>query len=654
MQRRVLVTLCALYGLALLPGLAVLPYWTGVRADVASAASLGGYNNQWAYVFLGAWVAVGLVGFALLQRHGALEPLNDPADGRAMRTLSGGDVGWLEILAVASLAFALHWPPFLAKGGPYYESVYFLNAAHRISSGLLPYREFEFSYGPMILWMLREWTAAFGFSMQAYFWLIALLEAAQFAVLTAALQRLIPARRHRLVTLALLGVLLFNVTLGMNYTAIRWLLPMFAIVLVAARPYSAGSICGAAGLLGLGTAYSHDVGLVGLCAVLAMYVVIGLQHDLRRHVGIAAGIALGAAAVWFATVYAILGALLPDYLGAAAHQLSRRAAGECAFPFHWTLNAAGVMSLLAISVAAVGRGLGRAPAVALETGDRLLVCALAYSLLAMKGGLGRCDMGHLSMAVLVLIVAVRLGWPRRAFSLTPSGRRLAEAAVYVTVVTAAIGYGPAVHGYLSTLARGASDSLVVRASAGEAAGRTRAPSVEAERSRPVRAFVELGEYLADPVRRLRPVYCYNEAWWLYIRVGAFSDVYASDFVTLSDEDGRAQSRLLETRPDTIVVMGRQEYRRVYRVTPDPAAIAGGPAEGELRSLARRVLSRVASVHFTAVALEREAVAGRIDRTVGSYLRQHWAPVQAFGDFVVLERVEASAAVARHGAPRVNQ
>jgi hypothetical protein len=130
------------------------------------------------------------------------------------------------------------------------------------------------------------------------------------------------------------------------------------------------------------------------------------------------------------------------------------------------------------------------------------------------------------------------------------------------------------------------------------------------------------------------VFCYNDAWWLYMRIGVFSEVYPSDFALLSDDDARRQAEFLREHPDTIVIMRQAEYERLFGASEG----RGQPNTGldGIERIGRGVLSWVSSVHFSYVQSEMEAVARRVDRTVGVDIRRHWRRVRTFGEFVVLE------------------
>jgi hypothetical protein len=408
-----------------------------------------GYNNQAAYVFMAAWSVLGIALFAVLERRGLL-PFGTPA--APVEPVGVGDgagsftwTRWAEIAVIALAMLVLHWPPFLAKEGPYYESVYFLGVMQRLDAGQLAYRDFEFSYGPVLLGLLRGWTRWLGFSMLGYFWLVAALETVQFAALGVVLQRLLPGFRARLAALLLLLPIFFNASLGLNYTAARWLLPLLAILLVAARPGAPATLVAAGVLTGVGVGYSHDVGAVGLVAVLGTYGILALRGAPCVWIMRAALLLSVSVATWTLCALLILGNTTADYFAAVLYQVSRRgAAGEYAFPFHWTLNALSVVALIGLACAVLGRGLARWRTGALEAGDRLLVAGMLFTLVAMKSGLSRADMAHLSTAMLGLLFAFTVPWPRRVFAYSQGMARAARVLLWMMVGTTALGWAPAV------------------------------------------------------------------------------------------------------------------------------------------------------------------------------------------------------------------
>ncbi len=106
---------------------------------------------------------------------------------------------------------ALYAPPFLARYGPYIEDSLFLNYLLRMHCGLTPYRDFQFIYGPLMLYPAFYWTEIFGYSMSSFFGYLSLLEGLQFAVLILVLQRYLPTRSKRY---AVFVVWLFRVLSG--------------------------------------------------------------------------------------------------------------------------------------------------------------------------------------------------------------------------------------------------------------------------------------------------------------------------------------------------------------------------------------------------------------------------------------------------------
>jgi hypothetical protein len=636
--------LTGLFLLACVPLVGLLPYHASVDPTLSSASSLAGYNNRVAYLLFFVWASAGVAAFALLERAFPTSTPRVYADGlESPRPL--GRLRWSEIAAAAVLTLALFWPPFLTAEGPYYESVYFLNTFHRLQSGLVPYRDFEFSYGPLLLWALRVWGDAFGHTMRSYFWLFAVAEAIQAAAVIALLQLAVPAVRARLALLLVLVLQLANVSLGFNTIAGRLLFPFAAIVIVAIEPARWRVVLPAGVVLGLGIAYSHDAGAAGLLAAIAVLTVLAWRTDPAERLVIlarAVGLGLTAVATWAVTVSLILGGGVFDYVAASVHQVLRRGEGEYAFPFQWTVQSLALFLMIGLAVVAVGRGLGRRRSLRLAVGDRLLIAGFLLTLVSMKGGLGRCDMSHLSRAALGLTLAILIPWPRHVFVWSPATERLLRASLYVMVAATALGWAPSARGYLAVWLEGAYATLTRPSPTPARMARSpRAPMIELERSRPDPSFLQLASYLATPEKRHRPVYCYNEAWWLYMRVGVFSTVYPSDVVVLTDSEAVQYGELLRTRPETIVVMLRPEYERLFGISASDGHEAS--SRQRIEQLGRQVLGRLSSVHFEQVQTERAAVARRVDRTIGIEIRRGWRPVQSFGDLMVLERPQLDVA-----------
>ena len=206
------------FGLAIYFGyillLVTVPYGFPPEASLSTAAAEEGYNVLAAHYVVLAWSLVAVLGSAIYWRwaHRPDSPATEATIGGAATVQRTGKTGYfLEAGCVFLVFVALYAPPFLARYGPYIEDSLFLNYLLRMHCGLTPYRDFQFIYGPLMLYPAFYWTEIFGYSMSSFFGYLSLLEGLQFAVLILVLQRYLPTRSKRY---AVFVVWLFRVLSG--------------------------------------------------------------------------------------------------------------------------------------------------------------------------------------------------------------------------------------------------------------------------------------------------------------------------------------------------------------------------------------------------------------------------------------------------------
>ena len=618
---------------AFIPVLGVLPYFVRPPAGAASAAALAGYNNAaafWAVLFV---ALAGLVGCALLERRG--NPADLAVDSE--EPVGPAVVPWSTSCTVALVAagvalVAIHWPSFLARYGPYREDNYFLSALHRMNGGQKPYQDFETLYGPLMLYLPYWWSRLFGYSMTAYFALIALLEAALSAVLLWITLRYVTSTRQRVFVFLLLLLFAANVMLGLGSNGIRRLFPVLVLLIAAHEPRRWRTVLTAALVIGIGAAYSHEFGALALVTLGALYGAMFLRRPSPQVIGAAAAATVVAVATWLLCCWLILGPVFPAYLQHAVYGAGRFAQ-EASFAFYWTGHSLAAFGLLAVAIVIVGCGLGRPRSVPFAAGDIVMVGALVYALLALRSGLNRADMWHLTAAMLGLFFAFLLPLPRRVCTVSPALQRAANVLIVVIAVTYLAGMAPAVHYVASGYVRGARD--VLDGSRTPVTAVTRAPTIETERSEPSGAFLALGEYLAAPERRNRPVVPYSTLWWIDKRAGFRKTVYPTDDFLLSDEMGDDVRKYLQAHPDALVLIAADEHARlVARARGEPLP-PGRPLFGT--SPMKRVISRLSTIEYGAAEEEHLQKGRRWDRTVGAYLIAEYRVVNQFDTVLVLAR-----------------
>ena len=618
--------------LALVVGLVVVPRLVPADSGVVSAAAAQGFNTDAAFWTLLAWAALTLSVFGLrgMSGRGANETAVKPNEGLSTNESWSGRLDWREIAAVFIVFALAYFPAFLARYGPFVEDTTFLVALGRMACGDVPYRDFAFLYGPLMLYPVWTWLQAFGFSMSAYYACLGLAEGAQFALLIGVLQRLIPDRRRRYVVFVTLLPFLFNNLLGFNYNALRWLAPTLVIIMVAVRPWDRRVIWLSAVLLGLQLGYSHEYALAALLALIAMHGVLVLRREARTGVVIAAATVVGTGMVWLLATLLVLRGALPAYIEHATQIMKMMSGGHAGFRFFWTANSLALFGLLAIACVAVGRGLFGARVRVLDSGDRLLVAALVFALVALKSGLTRADLWHLNPPFLPLLFAFLLPLPASALALTATERRLAGSLIVVGALTFLVGIAPTGSLYVVSYIRGLRDT-VAGSPKGMSGVVTRTYSIELERTHPRAQVVALGQYLAEAERRDRPVLFYGRAWDLPPRIGVCPAHYKLDDLMYT-EFSRPEVDYLRLHADALVVARADDYRRLYELA-DP----DGPPPVQPMTPTKQLGRWLSTVHYDSAETEARLQDETRTRLTGDYVRANYVLDREFGDLVVLTR-----------------
>lgn len=603
--------------------LLALPRWIAPDPEVISAAAVDGYNTEVAYWGLLVWSLLGVLVFAWRGRGRPAE-----ASGGATGSAGGvpGRLHWGELALVFAVFAGACFPPFLARQGPLGEDQYFLTSLHRMACGQVPYRDFGFLYGPLMLYPAWGWSQLVGLSMQSYYAFLALVEGLQFALVAGALQLFLPRRRDRLLAFGLLLPFLFDTLLGLNWNGMRRLVPALVALLLAHRPYDRRALFAGAVIVGLHLAYSHEYALAGLIAVGGTYGLSWLRGEGWRAFRAAAGLGFGSLAVWGLVAALLMGRQLPAYLEHLLEIVGMMSAGHAGFRFYWTANSLALFGLLSIACMAVGSGLLRRGTPALRSGDRLLLTGLLYALIVLKSGMNRCDHWHLNAPFLVLFFAFLLPLPSSCLTLGERQRRLGVGLVAVASLTYLLGIAPSGSLYAERYLRGAWDA--VRGRELPPPGPSRTLAFEFERSEPRPDFVALAAHLADPARREHPVYFYGRAWQVGPMIGVCREDYALDDLMYT-ERSRPGRLYLEAHPDAWVVMRRDAYERLYGDRAD----AG---ENWLEwTVAKRLARWLSTVHYESAATEAGLQNRARDRDTGAWIRERYEPALSLEGFVVL-------------------
>ncbi len=632
-ETRVLALAAVIFA-GFVPLLVVAPTLTPSDPTILSAAAAEGYNTGVAYRVAVLWALTGIVAALLAARRGML-----PAAPRGATDAHDSEVPparrWIERIVVALLVLLLLWPPFLARYGPFIEDNIFTNALHRMHGGMMPYRDFEFLYGPLMLVSASWWTRLVGYSLQGYYTWLLILEVVQYVVLVALLQRLVPEFRARVLIFVAIAILVANPLLGLNYNGIRRLLPLAALLLLSRDPTSTRRAIVAGVMLGLGVAYAHDFGLVALVASAGLFGLLWLRAPSLALFRTAALLGAVAIATWLLVTFLLLGDSFTAYLVDTRSLVTRFSAGEAGFRFYWTANSLAGFALLSLAGVLVGRGIAHWRERAPLWGDSFFVVAMMATLLSLKSGLNRSDVWHLDGALFPLALAFLLPLPRRAFAWSVKEGRVATMLLAAFVMTYALGNAPTAAYAGAGLARGAQDVLAGVPPDRDACAPARAaPCIESERSSGREEFEALGAYLAEPTQRGRRVMLYGELWGIGPRIGVYKRDHLNDDFIYDDARGIRAGQWIAEVPDGLVAIDSGWYARLV-------APAGGDTIGATApftpSLVKSASVWLASVHYRGVVVERPLAELRWRRTAGVTVRREFVLDRRFGKFVVLRR-----------------
>ncbi|MEP6572546.1 MAG: hypothetical protein ABJD11_07610 [Gemmatimonadota bacterium] len=633
-----LILAVSLFALAIIPLLALVPRWIPTPPGVLSAATVEGYNNSAASLLAGCWAVAGVAVFWLAFRTGFLELPETPHEVLKSKTTaphaSVSRLGWQGLL-IAVVVLILYFPPFLARYGPYVEDQVFFTALHRMQAGQVPYLDFEFLYGPLMIYAAAGWTKLFGYSMVSFYSYLMVLELMVYLMLLVVVTKFVPERRQRLLVFLLLALLLFDTLLAPNQNGLRKFFPLCIMLVVACRPASLAVAAAAGSLLGVQLAYSQEYGVAGFLGIVAMYGLVMLRGGGLSALVRALVAGLTAACAWLVIAWLLMGQHFGAYTGESLSLLQRFSAGEAAFRFYWTANSLALFGLLALACVLIGRSLAQPLRNPSDVGDRLLVGAFVYALVGLKSGLNRCDLWHLDPAFIPLIASLLLPLQRALVPDSRTLRRLIMALVMIAALSYTVGQAPLGSFYLRGLARGARDVLSGRRRDVTAAVPARAASIGPERTHPNPEALHLQAYLADSARRQWPVFFYSDMWALGPQIGVYKTDHLNDNFIYSDARGRALRTWLEERPSAVVVIDSLAYQRLYGLAP---ILPPERSRDYLRpTRMKSIVSWLASVHYRGAAIEYQLRERRWSEAVGDYVRARFHPIASFGNMVVLGR-----------------
>jgi hypothetical protein len=295
--------------LALVFTTAVVPFWFPPTEFVVGASYALGFNNG--VSFLGYVVFLAMI-VALIARL-LPAPSRMVADGLHWKTsrFSGAIVA-----AVIGGHIALFAALYAYKGRFVFgEGLYFQSLLHRMLQGEVPYTDFGFYYGPLMLYPAYWLSRTVGLDAGYALWFVTTYVIG-LGFLSVAVSLCTDTARSAAKWFVFLAVGLFNPLTGLNTTLMRYLFPSMVMILVVGFFRSGGVWrgIGAALVLAAAASYSFEVGALSVGAVLlgwAMFAAVSKEWHIARVAGL-----LATAAAFCLAVFLLIdptGGALRDY-----------------------------------------------------------------------------------------------------------------------------------------------------------------------------------------------------------------------------------------------------------------------------------------------------------------------------------------------------
>lgn len=609
-----------------------VPGWFPHEEGVSSASQAAGYNNRIAHLVAVLWIVAMLAMSWVTARKLPGTLLNERFE-RGLRPLDAV-LPLLTALAVCLLYF----PPAYAWRGPHFEEIIHLNAMHRMLAGDTPFLDFEFLYGPLMLYLPWLWTKATGLTLTGYYGYILILELITLLLLVTVVQRHIPNFWLRVAACLLLLPLFFNVMLGPNQNGLRKLLGVMILMSVARRPYRRDLWLLHGAGLGLLMGYSQEFGAATAIAVGAIYGALFVKTGEWQAVPALVTTALVAIVMWLLSIWIVLGEDLPGYFRSLAYLTEQFDAGEAAFPFHWTLNGLAVFALLSLSVWLAGSMLAQRWDTRPAQSDLLILGGVAYAAIALKSGLSRLDQWHMDPAVLVLCCAFVLPLPSRFLRLDRTTRVAAVALVALITVTYSYGQSRiARYTFRESLVAGFSGWIGGDRAPCDLAAEPVLPALVCDNGDPNDDLVALASGLASPPWKGRPVFLYYDSAALAAMVGVKRTGYLTDTFIYGDRRAIAARDGLDSVPEALVIMDTRTWDWLNEgpdaAVPEPIFHLSGP-----RSVRRR-LEVLSSAHYHGMLDDSAAQVRRWREYIGNWIVSAYEPAFRADGKIVLRRKE---------------
>lgn len=321
---------------------------------------------------------------------------------RAIKTASKVEYGILGLFCLLMAQVILWWDSVLVV--PYWgEADYFLNRIDLAALGYRPYLDFHHNYGPLMLYgpLLLDWATGGSFGIEsAYAWTVVAWTLAGAAGVFLILRLLSIPRRSRPWVLAMSLLMWLPLTMGLNYTPLRFTAVPFSIAAVhivaeRLRTRSVPLLQSAIALLAVSAiataltlSISPEMGAAAAAALIGYALVKGIDGDRFLATAITAGVCFSALMMHWS---------FQGYL----YGIHAFSAGANNFPILPNLHNV----LLAVSAVLVLSRLAAAVVTDPHHPNAPFAASIAIaSALMLFPSLGRCDPGHVILNSLMVFL----------------------------------------------------------------------------------------------------------------------------------------------------------------------------------------------------------------------------------------------------------
>lgn len=295
--------------LALIFATAVVPFWFPPTEFVVGASYALGFNNGVSFLGYAVFLAVIVAQLARLLP----APSRMVADGLYWKA---SRFSYWIAAAVIGGHVALFGALYTYKGRFVFgEGLYFQSLLHRMLQGEVPYTDFGFYYGPLMLYPAYWLSRTAGLDAGYALWFVTTYVIG-LGFLFVAVSLCTDTARNAAKWFVFLAVGLFNPLTGLNTTFMRYLFPSMVVILVVGFFRNGGVRrgIGAALTLAAAVSYSFEVGALSVGAILLGWAAFAAVSK-EWHIARVAGLLVTAAVLCLAVFLAIdpSGGALRDY-----------------------------------------------------------------------------------------------------------------------------------------------------------------------------------------------------------------------------------------------------------------------------------------------------------------------------------------------------